>query len=201
MCGFTRNRFWSLPVNSVQVHFVSSLFHRWFFNFAVEIKQNSVNVKLNIVHLPHNVHKVLAEVSGLRALIVDQSEAEKCLGFGTAALQARRKCESEMKLISRLKAEKLKWCKWKKEKRITIFRCAFSYAPSRAIYYSKQKLLLMYTTALWRSNNIHILQDIRSFQGFFFWGGGCFSNYIKKKSVVHWMFSQEKRHLNCNIYQ
>lgn len=66
--------------------------------------------RLNIVDLPHNVRKVLAEVSGLRALIVGQSEAEKHMGFVAAALRARRRGESEMKFISRLRAEKLKWC-------------------------------------------------------------------------------------------
>lgn len=35
------------------------------------------NGKLNIAYLPHNVHKVLAEVSGLQALTVGQSEASR----------------------------------------------------------------------------------------------------------------------------
>lgn len=57
-------------------------FSRCFFNFFIcsgnkTECRNDANGKLNIVHLPHNVHKVLAEVSGLQALSMGQSEAEK----------------------------------------------------------------------------------------------------------------------------
>lgn len=64
------------------MHFISSPFHGVFFFLFIcsgnktEFR-NDANGKLNIVHLPHNVHKVLAEVSGLQALSMGQSEAEK----------------------------------------------------------------------------------------------------------------------------